>query len=468
MLTPLDCSKSGKPYRPLSGVRFFSIEYSVLSCIAKMKSELVSLSVLALFLRLVAANIPAEPSLDEIDSDNHNFKTNFGEAQQDATAYAPWTHKPVCTEYLDEMEGELCVYTDANFSNGRGISIFTTARGAKEVLASSLYQDSTALSSRGINADLDDNQRPWYTANVPGKGTGMLASRPLQRGDLITAYTPYLIAPMEAILSTMQREYYLRIALDQLPQASQDKYLALAKIYNEPSVVVQDVVKANAFGIHFDGKQHLAVFPETSRFNHACAPKYVAVTLCSLCLVANDHPSAQYYLTPDLLTHWVHAVRPIAADEELTISYAPPLRTRALRQLYFQNTFQFNCSCARCSPPEHSHRTVLDSDQTTLDIMTLQSALGEWHSDSPATVKQAEQLIQLYKDEGLDAFLDEPYGHAALMYSSVGSVRGAQKYAKLAAEATKLKYGPDDGKWKEWEVIARDPMAHSSWRKRKG
>lgn len=76
-------------------------------------------------------------------------------------------------------------------------------------------------------------------------------------------------------------------------------------------------------------------------------------------------------------------------------------------------------------------------------------------------------LIDLYKAEGLDAFLDDAYGHAALMYNSVGSARGAKKYAKLAAEASWLKYGYDGGeKTREWEAIAADPMGHGSWRRR--
>ncbi len=174
-----------------------------------------------------------------------------------------------------------------------------------------------------------------------------------------------------------------------------------------------------------------------------------------------------------MLTHYVYAVRPIKKDEELTISYAPPLRLHADRQQYFQSTFQFTCSCPRCSPETHSHhphRTIEDSDKATQDIIALQWALGQWTSNTTASIKKAEMLVKLYKEEGLDAFLDDAYGHAALMYNSVGSVRGAKKYAKLAAEASKLKYGFDGAgldKAREWEGIARDPKGHGSWGRRK-
>lgn len=86
-------------------------------------------------------------------------------------------------------------------------------------------------------------------------------------------------------------------------------------------------------------------------------------------------------------------------------------------------------------------------------------------------MKKAEQLVQLYEAEGLQGFMDLAYGHAALTYNGVGSLRGAKKYAGLAAEATWLKYGFDaNGKTKveEWEAFASDPMGHATWRARKG
>ncbi|KIY01129.1 uncharacterized protein Z520_02681 [Fonsecaea multimorphosa CBS 102226] len=362
----------------------------------------------------------------------------------------PWSHEPVCTDYLDTLGDQLCVYTDATFGNGRGISIFTTPGIAQEFASLLPFQDPSALSSHGINPPEDSNadaNRPWYTTSIPGKGMGMLASRALQRGDLVTAYTPYLLAHMENVLSTSERERFLRVAVDQLPPASRDQYLGLAKIYGEPSVVVQDVVKANAFEMQVAGQMHLAVFPEASRMNHACAP------------------NAQYYLSPGFLTHFVHAVRPIAQDEEITISYAPPLRLYADRQSYLQSTFQFTCTCPRCT--HSAHRPLEDSDKATEDMIALQWALSQWTHNSTASVKKAEMLVGLYIQEGLDAFLDDAYGHAALTYNAAGSANGAKKYAKLAAGATRLKYGPEAEAAREWDRIGKDPTMHSSWRRRK-
>ena len=91
----------------------------------------------------------------------------------------------------------------------------------------------------------------------------------------MTAYTPALLAHHESDLSTMEREKFFRIAVYQLPDATRDMYLKLATVYGDPRVRVQDIVKANTFQLQLGGQNHLAVFPETSRLNHACAPKYV-------------------------------------------------------------------------------------------------------------------------------------------------------------------------------------------------
>lgn len=170
--------------------------------------------------------------------------------------------------------------------------------------------------------------------------------------------------------------------------------------------------------------------------------------------------SAQYYLDPGLLTHLVRAAREISKDEEITISYSPPLQSHAVRQEYLLDAFHFTCTCSRCQQGEASD-DVLD------EIETLQASLGNWASDSTASVKEAETLVQLYKQVGLDAFLDTAYGYAALTYNAVGSVRGATKYAKLAGEAAGLKYGPSAADIQVWEALERYPQGHLSWRRRK-
>lgn len=101
----------------------------------------------------------------------------------------------------------------------------------------------------------------------------MLASRPLEFGDRVTAYTPAFLAYLESELSTPDREAFWRVAIEQLPEVLKSEFLSLATVYGDERIRVQDVVKANTFQVVLEGLNHLAVWPETSRLNHECAPK---------------------------------------------------------------------------------------------------------------------------------------------------------------------------------------------------
>lgn len=101
----------------------------------------------------------------------------------------------------------------------------------------------------------------------------MLATHPLHFPDTITSYTPAFLAYLESALSTLERERWWRIAISQLPERTRTEFLGLATVFGDERVRVQDIVKANTFQVEVGGGNHLAVFPETSRLNHACAPK---------------------------------------------------------------------------------------------------------------------------------------------------------------------------------------------------
>ncbi|KAF1841083.1 uncharacterized protein K460DRAFT_380813 [Cucurbitaria berberidis CBS 394.84] len=172
-------------------------------------------------------------------------------------------------ERLEAINDKLCVYTSASFGNGRGISIFTTPTLAKRFASLPAFHDPSALDTQGINT----YSGIWQTSSIPGKGTGMLASKSLQFKNRVTAYTPAFLAYLETELSTLDRETWWRSAIQQLPEKIKGDFFELTYVYGDLRVRVQDIVKANSFSVNIDGVNHLAVFPETSRLNHACNPK---------------------------------------------------------------------------------------------------------------------------------------------------------------------------------------------------
>jgi len=309
--------------------------------------------------------------------------------------FHPWSFAPTCTEVLHGINNKLCVYTNTSFSNGRGISIFTTPQIATEFANLPPFQDPIVLN------DINKPNGPWYTRKLPDKGVGMLAKKSIKPKEPITAFTPVLLVYMENALSTLERERFLRMAIEQLPPKTRDAYLTLATIYGHKETIIQDVLKANTFELQLSGERHMAIIPEPARMNHDCGP------------------NAQYYLNPLTLIHTVHATRPIAPDEEITIAYSNPMEPHAIRQDNLLNTFHFHCSCSRCT-------NGVASDANLAEIIRIQTVLSDWSPESKARPRDAETLLKLYRTEGLEAFMDTAYGYVSLTYNAVGDAETAK------------------------------------------
>jgi hypothetical protein len=76
-------------------------------------------------------------------------------------------------------------------------------------------------------------------------------------------------------------------------------------------------------------------------------------------------------------------------------------------------------------------------------------------------------MIQLYQKEGLEGFLDIPYGFAALAYNAVGNSKKAVKYAEQAREVILIKDGPWTPNLQLWHELLEDPKRHWSFERRK-
>jgi hypothetical protein len=128
------------------------------------------------------------------------------------------------------------------------------------------------------------------------------------------------------------------------------------------------------------------------------------------------------------------------------------------RQHHLQSGFHFTCTCPRCLSPR--------TDATLSLIQSLQSHLNDWSPTSPGSPAIAEQLLQLYRDEGLEGFMDVAYGFAALAYSAAGDEARAVGYAEQAREAVLMKDGLWRGDLRIWEEVVGDVRGHWSWRRR--
>ena len=123
---------------------------------------------------------------------------------------------------------------------------------------------------------------------------------------------------------------------------------------------------------------------------------------------------------------------------------------------FYEKELQFRCSCSRC-------RAGPTIDQALEQIRHREEILEDWSVDSPATSDYALGLIRQYNIERLEAFLDVPYGYAALEYNAVGDWAQARRYAIKAADVMFSGGLAGFPSYKEWKELANNPRIHWSW-----
>ncbi|KAF2622128.1 SET domain-containing protein [Macroventuria anomochaeta] len=349
----------------------------------------------------------------------------------------PWSYPPLCTSPLPSIQSSLCIYTSTTFASGRGISVVTTPKLAVHLASLPAFTDPSLLETDKTN----EPSGSWFTSSIPDKGIGTLALHDLAPQTQILRYTPAFLAYLEADLTTLDRESLWQTAIDRLPSATRLSFLSLMYIYGDPRVRTQDITKANTFQFSIAGTNHLAIFPETSRLNHDCAP------------------NSQYVLDPELLTHTVRVMRRIPKGEEITIAYTSPLEQAADRQARLVDGFHFECRCRRCVDGARS-------DAVLNRINELQGQLNDWSAASRAGPEMAEELVQMYVQEGLEGFLDVPFGFAALACNAVGTVEEARVWAAKARSAVLMKDGKGADALRIWNSLLSDAEGHWSFRRR--
>ncbi|CAN8099286.1 unnamed protein product [Discula destructiva] len=328
-----------------------------------------------------------------------------------------------------------CVYSHRQFAGG--IVVITDRENAKRI--AQIPQLAIARAE----------PPPFSATAIPGKGIGLVANRTIKRGESIMLWQPTFVIHRKLTddLSPEDLQYTLDAALLKLPAPRRRAFLQQLGQFGGHRV--SDILLTNAFQMDFGGEgeegHHLGNFPDVSRFNHDCRPN-VAFRI-------DEHAA-----------HYTHAVRDIAAGEELTLSYMNPFETHAVRQRHILSSWGFMCSCPHCSQSEDE---IAKSDARLYEIDELVAAL-EHFTDSSVSVQTIERLLELYELERLDAKIHGAQVIAALNYNLFGDAQKAKKYAQMAIHSGNVEFGPEAGDVKAMQELAKDPERHFTWKKRLG
>ncbi|TQN67566.1 SET domain-containing protein 5 [Colletotrichum shisoi] len=191
----------------------------------------------------------------------------------------------------------------------------------------------------------------------------------------------------------------------------------------------------------------VAVHANISKINHSCRPNAV--------------PQWDW----DLLAHKLHAVRDIAAGEEITMSYFDTLQTRLERQQYTQDNLGFECACSQCKIAGHLANL---SDDRINEIRLLEEYLENRQIAPAEPTAMADLLVSLYEQEGLESVIGRAYAIAAREWNGVGHEYQARSWAYRSVKAALIS-SPEtrwDDDLEDMEALLDGARKHWSWKYR--
>jgi len=285
---------------------------------------------------------------------------------------------------------------------------------------------------------------PLFTIQtVPGKGKGLIARINIAQGTRILSEKPLFTTPNLAPITLM--ESTIATKLKSLPKPQQRQLLSLHN--NFPGKhPFSGITKTNALPCGPTSNIG-AIYPTICLLNHSCFP--------------NAHNSWNSTTTRET----IHAIRAIAAGDELTIAYDTALPSSP-RRTHLENAFGFVCTCALCSLPPPALAT---SDARRLQIQRLDAAIGD-----PARV-MGQPSACLADCHALLHVLEEEYGGAAvalfarLYYDAfqISITHGDQARAGVFAErgyrARVGCEGEDSPETLRVKRLVEDPARHGSF-----
>lgn len=176
--------------------------------------------------------------------------------------WSPWSYPPVCVRSRDRSEtSKLCTYSIPSLRGGRGMSIITKPNIASG-LASVLQDPDIAWLGKERGSPLvPDLDGAFEVREIPGKGAGVIATRPIAEGQVVMMELPLIVRIGDP--SPWNRPEALQVvqqAARGLLKQDQDRLIQMAR--QGKGYILDDIFKTNAFHVSVEGIAHTALYPE--------------------------------------------------------------------------------------------------------------------------------------------------------------------------------------------------------------
>ncbi|KAF5711077.1 SET domain-containing protein [Fusarium mundagurra] len=278
--------------------------------------------------------------------------------------------------------------------------------------------------------------------DIPGKGRGLIAKVDIPAGTRILRENPLLVAS-----TTIPGDLEATAAprLKALSKSQQRQFLSLHNNFpgKDP---FSGIIRTNALPCG-PGSIVGGVYPTICLINHSCLP--------------NSHNN----WNSEAGHETIHALRPIKAGEEITISYVEGGPSNVRRPI-LKESFGFDCACSLCSLPPSQLQA---SDDRRVRIQQLDTSIKNVFTmkDNPeSSLKACLSLLHTLREE---------YGvcvapHSARLYYEAfriciahGAIGGPTTFAERSYQARVICEGEDSPETLRMKSLVMEPKAHSSF-----
>jgi hypothetical protein len=179
--------------------------------------------------------------------------------RENETTHSPWASRTSCIQDLNGPDKH-CAFSKPTFARNRGISIVAMPDVVERIFQMPPFQDPRIHENLTSNSD-----PPFVITQLPGRGTGVVASRTLHRGDRIFMETPALLVHAKVYDFLDDDVLPLQdLAVEGLPNKTRNLFMGLWGEWGGNQV--DDIINTNSFALELlDQKETFSmVIPEIS------------------------------------------------------------------------------------------------------------------------------------------------------------------------------------------------------------
>jgi hypothetical protein len=284
---------------------------------------------------------------------------------------------------------------------------------------------------------------PFTLETIPSKGKGLVASRPIAAGTLLISEPPLFTTASLSDPATFEKD--LGAIIRALPREGQRAFLSLHNNFPGQPAPFSNIVRSNGYPLG-PSSDVGGLFPLVARLNHSC------------------RPNAQHAWDAARGRETVHAVRDVAAGEELTLSYHNGGQASGERQAALRQFFGFACACAACARPAAE---LAASDARLRDAQALDARIGDARRvrDRPAdALRDCRDLLRVYGLEDIrDLRVPRLYYDAFQIAAMHADAARASVFAESARRTREICEGADSDEVVNLRKLAEKPQTFENW-----